>query len=137
MASDGIINRRIVLRQDQKVRKSVRIRFSNLSNLDSEKKHREILKGNKTVSVPQPYKHRRSEEFKHFIMEKITGTTRACAWPTLPPAERTFIAGQVVEFTSGFPNTAANRVCPVVHTYLVDRADQGGERGRMGTRTVE
>jgi len=95
----------------------VRVGFSDV---DSEKEHIEFLKATTTGPVPQPCKHYQSEEFEHLVRKNITGTAIKSAWPTLSPAERTPITGQVVELISELPNLAADRVCLAIHTSLVD-----------------
>ena len=116
----GIVDRRIVLQQDQRVRKSVRI---GLSDLESEKKHLDLVKANTTAPVPHAYEHYKSEEFEHLVMEKMPGTTLENAWPTLSTAERESIADQVVDFIGELGNLQS----PVIQAaLLIDNPSEPG-----------
>ncbi|KAK1772126.1 kinase-like domain-containing protein [Phialemonium atrogriseum] len=89
LSMGGIVNRRIVSQQDQRVRIP---------------KHLDLVKANTTAPVPHAYEHYKSDEFEPLVMEKMPGTTLENAWPTLSTAERESIADQVVDFLGELGN---------------------------------
>lgn len=90
-----IVDREIIVRQDQSVRKSVRI---GRSDLNAEKRSLKLIKANTTVPVPRVRNYYRTADFEHLIMDKMPGTTLEMAWPMLSAEEQESVADQVVAF---------------------------------------
>lgn len=92
---DSILNRQVVLQSDNRIRKSVRLRFPILS---FGKELLDTLRANTSIPVPRVYDYYKSAEFEHLILERLPGVTLQEAWPTLEVHEREKIADQVVAF---------------------------------------
>lgn len=93
-SQDDVINRQIILQDDGKIRKSVRI---GQSDLRAERRCLELIAHQTSVPVPRVYSFHLSKEFEHLIMEKLPGTTLQHAWPNLSRLEREGIADKVVQ----------------------------------------
>jgi aminoglycoside phosphotransferase len=92
---ESIIDRRVVLQRDNKIRKSVRV---HLSDLRAEKDALELVRVNTSIPVPRVYDYYKSAEFEHLVIERLPGITLEEAWPTLEVYEKERIADEVVAF---------------------------------------
>lgn len=118
---DTILNRQVFLwRNDDKIRKCVRIGWSNLK---FEKEVLETVKSKTSVPVPQVYDYYSSVEFEHLILQRQPGITLEQAWRTLSLDEKTRIADQVVCLLGEIRNLHSPNITAALYLRKPLRAD--------------